>query len=154
MELSTFRTWLAQVDDLTVAQRLELEEVLAGRPPRAAVAAVIEADLDAHRGCPHCGHDKVVCCGKDDGLQRFRCKECGKSFNALTGTPLARLRKKECWLNFGQSLSEGETVNVIKLSHISTFDCNDARLSVLRRLCARFIAFFSPACTGADLSWV
>ena len=50
MELSTFRTWLAQVDDLTVAQRLELEEVLAGRPPRAAVAAVIEADLDAHRG--------------------------------------------------------------------------------------------------------
>lgn len=110
MELGTFRTWLAQVDDLTVAQRLELEEVLAGRPPRAAVAAVIEADLDAHRGCPHCGHDKVVCCGKDDGLQRFRCKECSKSFNALTGTPLARLRKKECWLNFGQSLSEGETV--------------------------------------------
>ena len=110
MELGTFRTWLAQVDDLTLAQRLEIEEVLAGRPPRAAVAAVIEADLDAHRCCPHCGHDKMVCCGKDDGLQRFRCKECGKSFNALTGTPLARLRKKECWLNFGQSLSEGETV--------------------------------------------
>ena len=110
MELGTFRMWLAQVDDLTVAQRLELEEVLAGRPPRAAVAAVIEADLDAHRCCPHCGHDKVVCSGKADGLQRFRCKGCGKSFNALTGTPLARLRKKETWLDFGQSLSEGETV--------------------------------------------
>ena len=110
MEHGTFRTWLAQVDDLTVAQRLELEGVLAGRPPRAAVAAVIEADLGGHRGCPHCGHDKVVCCGKADGLQRFRCKGCGKSFNALTGTPLARLRKKECWLDFGQSLSEGETV--------------------------------------------
>ncbi len=110
MEHGAFRTWLAQVDDLTDAQRLELEAVLAGRSPRAAVAAVIEADLDAHRGCPHCGHEKVVCSGKADGLQRFRCKGCGKSFNALTGTPLARLRKKECWLDFGQSLSEGETV--------------------------------------------
>ncbi len=110
MEHGVFRTWLAQVDDLTVAQRLELEEVLAGRPPRAAVAAVIEADLNADRHCPHCGHGKVVCCGKAAGLQRFRCKGCGKGFNALTGTPLARLRKKECWLDFGQSLSEGETV--------------------------------------------
>ncbi|MEI8395930.1 MAG: hypothetical protein WCF85_14410, partial [Rhodospirillaceae bacterium] len=56
MERGTFRAWLAQVDDLIIAQRLELEEILVGRPPRAAVAAVIEADLDAHRGCPHCGH--------------------------------------------------------------------------------------------------
>ena len=102
MEHGVFRTWLAQVDDLTVGQRLELGEVLAGRPPRAAVAAVIEADLNADRCCPHCGHGKVVCCGKADGLQRFRCKGCGKGFNALTGTPLARLRKKECWLDFGQ----------------------------------------------------
>lgn len=110
MEHGSFRGWLAQVDDLTVAQRLELEEVLAGRQPRAAVSAAIEANPDAPRACPHCGHSKVVCCGKTDGLQRFRCKECGKSFNALTGTPLARLRKKERWLDFGQSLSESETV--------------------------------------------
>src|SRR3954453_17966621 len=34
----------------------------------------------------------------------------GVYINALTGTPLARLRKKECWLDFGRSLSEGETV--------------------------------------------
>ena len=43
-------------------------------------------------------------------MRRFRCKKCGKSFNALTGTPLARLRKKERWLEFGRSLSEGDTV--------------------------------------------
>jgi transposase-like protein len=110
MEHGIFRAWLAQVDDLTVAQRLELEEVLAGRPPRAAVTAAIEASAGDQRFCPHCGHGKVVGCGKANGLQRFRCKGCGKSFNALTGTPLARLRKKECWLDFGQSLSEGETV--------------------------------------------
>ena len=34
MEHGVFRAWLAEVDDLTVDQRLELEEVLAGRPSR------------------------------------------------------------------------------------------------------------------------
>lgn len=110
MDHDIFRAWLGQVSDLTVAQRLELEAVLADRPPRAVVTAEIEAGLEDRGSCPHCGQGKVVGCGKADGLQRFRCKECGKSFNALTGTPLARLRKKERWLDFGQSLSEGETV--------------------------------------------
>jgi transposase-like protein len=110
MEHGIFRAWLAEVDDLTVDQRLELEEVLADRPPRTAVTAVIEASLGDERRCPHCGHGTSVGCGKADGLQRFRCKMCGKSFNALTGTPLARLRKKERWLDFGRSLSAGETV--------------------------------------------
>jgi len=110
MEHSVFRAWLASVDDLTTAQRLELEELLAGRPPGAAVAAVVEASLGDERRCPHCGNEKSVGCGKANGLRRFRCKQCGKSFNALTGTPLARLRKKEHWLDFGQSLSEGDAV--------------------------------------------
>jgi transposase-like protein len=110
MEPGVFRAWLAAMDDLTAAQRLELEEVLAGRPPRAAVTAVIEASQGDERCCPHCGHEKSVGCGTADGLRRFRCKQCGKSFNALTGTPLARLRKKEHWLDFSQSLSEGDTV--------------------------------------------
>jgi hypothetical protein len=37
MEHGVFRAWLAEVDDLTVDQRRELEEVLAGQPSRAAV---------------------------------------------------------------------------------------------------------------------
>src|SRR3954451_15734797 len=110
MEHGVFRAWLAEVDDLTDDQRRELEEVLAGRPSRAAVTAVIETSPGDERRCPHCGHGASVGCGQADGLRRFRCKGCGRSFNALTGTPLARLRKKECWLDFGQSLSEGETV--------------------------------------------
>lgn len=110
MEHAIFRAWLSEIDDLTADQRLDLEEVLIGRVPRVAVAAVIEASTGDERRCPHCGNGKSVACGKVDSLQRFRCKHCGKSFNALTGTPLARLRKKECWLDFGQSLSEGETV--------------------------------------------
>ena len=109
MEHGAFRAWLAEVDDLTPDQRLDLEEVLAGRTPRAAVTAAIEGSLGDERRCPHCGGASVGC-GAANGVRRFRCKKCGKSFNALTGTPLAGLRKKERWLEFGRSLSEGDTV--------------------------------------------
>lgn len=110
MDHLVFRSWMAEIDHLTGEQRLQLEEALAGRNPRAAVAAVIEESPVNERRCPHCGCEESVGRGQADGLRRFRCKTCGKSFNALTGTPLARLRLKERWLDFGQSLSEGETV--------------------------------------------
>jgi len=109
MDQGMFRAWLAEIDGLTAKQRQELEAVLAGRQPRAAVAAAIEERLGEARRCPHCGGASVGG-GQADDLRRFRCKDCRRSFNALTGTPLARLRKKERWLDFGQSLSEGETV--------------------------------------------
>ncbi|MCS0616217.1 IS1595 family transposase, partial [Massilia kyonggiensis] len=48
----------------------------------------------AGRPCPHCGCARKHRCGQASGLQRFRCLKCGRSHNALTGTPLARLRKK------------------------------------------------------------
>ena len=44
------------------------------------------------------------------GLRRYQCKGCGRTFNALSGTPLSGLHHKERWLSFGASLAEGETV--------------------------------------------
>ena len=43
-------------------------------------------------------------------MQRYRCVGCGRTFNALTGTPLARLRKKECWASFANSLQQSHSV--------------------------------------------
>lgn len=40
-----------------------------------------------------------------NGLKRRRCLDCRCTFNALTGTPLARLRKKERWLGFTEALN-------------------------------------------------
>ena len=50
-------------------------------------------------GCPHCGGREVTLWGKASGVPRYRCKSCGRTFNALTKTPLAHLRKKDKWLN-------------------------------------------------------
>jgi transposase-like protein len=62
------------------------------------------------RGCPHCGGQRVHRCGHASGLQRYRCLHCRRSYNALTGTPLARLRKREHWLTYLQCVLDSLTV--------------------------------------------
>ena len=54
--------------------------------------------------------ERAVIRGQANGLRRYFCRGCGKTFNCLTGTPLARLRHKERWSEFGASMSKGETV--------------------------------------------
>lgn len=110
MELSEFQAWLAAAEELSEAQKAEAREVLSGRSgPKAALAA-LELGVGEDRRCPHCQTPGAVARGYARGLRRYRCKGCGKSFNALTGTPLSGLRHKERWLEFGRSLAERETV--------------------------------------------
>jgi hypothetical protein len=46
--------------------------------------------------------------GRSHGLLRFRCKSCGRPFNALTNTPMAHLRKTERWLDHARAMIEGK----------------------------------------------
>jgi transposase-like protein len=110
MDASTFRSWLAHVEHLTPEQRQEAAAVLKGRPAVAEVTAIIEDRGGAERRCPHCGTDGAVGRGRANGLRRYRCRSCGRSFNALTGTPLAGLRGKDRWLDFAAALRTGETL--------------------------------------------
>ena len=61
-------------------------------------------------GCPHCTGRDIVAWGRANALARYRCKSCGRTFNALTKTPMARLRKKERWLDHAQAMIEGTSV--------------------------------------------
>ncbi len=90
-ELARLRTWLASIAD--PGECIALIEQAAGRPP-----------------CPRCRHPHFHRCGSASGLQRYRCCRCGRSYNALTGTPLARLRRKEKWLAYLQCVLESRTV--------------------------------------------
>ena len=62
------------------------------------------------RGCPHCRSLRVHRRGFASGLQRYCCLCCRRSYNALTGTPLARLRKKEHWLAYLRCVLDSSTV--------------------------------------------
>lgn len=111
MDRKTFLGWVSCVDDLTDAQRADTMAIVADHSHDRASAAAIELAVGADRQCPHCQTPGAENRGIARGLRRYRCKACGKSFNALTATPLSGLRHKDQWLAFGQSLAEGETVD-------------------------------------------
>ena len=73
---------------------------------------LLEARVRTMRACPHCKVGGMVIRGRANGLSRYYCKSCGKTSNALTGTPLARLRHKDRWAEFAASLSDGDTVKI------------------------------------------
>ena len=60
--------------------------------------------------CPHCGGRRLQRWGHASGLPRYRCGDCRRTFNALTGTPLARLHKKDRWTDQARALMTGESV--------------------------------------------
>ena len=64
----------------------------------------------ARFGCPHCGGDEIRPWGKAGGKPRYRCTSCRKTFNPLTGTPLAGLHHPDRWPDQAQALIAGETV--------------------------------------------
>lgn len=98
----------AKVAELTHTQRQALLRQLAALEGQAASIGVVENRMDGL--CPHCGSTRVVRNGHADGLQRYKCRACQRSFNALTGTPLARLRQKGKWLAQAEAVREGLTI--------------------------------------------
>ena len=45
-----------------------------------------------HPACGHCGSLRTVSNGSSHGHHQWQCHECGRSFRATTGTPVARLK--------------------------------------------------------------
>lgn len=60
--------------------------------------------------CPHSHGEKVIRWGCDSDIQRYRCKACGKTFNSLTGSPLARLHHHEKWSDYFRCMQESLTL--------------------------------------------
>ncbi|MES2760165.1 MAG: IS1595 family transposase [Pseudomonadota bacterium] len=75
----------------------------------ASTVAVIDAARDPHP-CPRCRSRQVHRDGRKNDLQRYRCLHCGRSFNDLSGTALARLRHKAKWLAYLDCVLQSATV--------------------------------------------
>ena len=60
------------------------------------------SELEPH--CPKCRAEKPYKWGVKDGVQRYRCKACKPTFNALTGTQFAKLRKKALWTSYAEGM--------------------------------------------------
>ncbi|MCP4253858.1 MAG: IS1595 family transposase, partial [Candidatus Scalindua sp.] len=60
--------------------------------------------------CPHCKSTHFQRWGRRSDLQRYRCRSCKRTFNSLTGTPLARLKRKGHWLDYSECIRDSLTI--------------------------------------------
>jgi transposase-like protein len=97
MQARSFERFLKQLPNLTGPQRDRLLNLLRSAARLDGAIALIES---GPRVCPHCATPSPYRHGHANDLQRYRCRACGRTFNALTGTALARLRHKACWLDY------------------------------------------------------
>jgi len=110
MDACTFDALLHQIGDLSSGQCAGLLSKLTSRIAKATAADIIEAAAASRLRCPRCQGTQLYRHGEANGLQRFQCRACRRTFNSLTGTPLARLRLKEKWLEYGACLLDSDTV--------------------------------------------
>ena len=107
MRLEDFHQWLSQAKELTPSQ---LEQAFSSIDQQQQTMTAMTTLGDRRRCCPHCKHDHITRWGNAHGLPRYRCNACQKTFNTLTGTPLAHLRHRECWAQYSQALIDGLSV--------------------------------------------
>lgn len=106
MRNSTFSKLLQQLKSLTPFQKERVEEILHHTDAIDTLSKAIEAP----KSCPHCSSTHYQKWGVRSNLPRYYCGSCKRTFNALTGTPLARLRHKDKWMDFANDLIESKSI--------------------------------------------
>lgn len=107
MDGKGFQALVAQLGELSAVQREALITALKRRLPVDEAVQLIDARFGADPCCGHCRSRNAGGWSSQNGLKRYRCKECGKTFNALTGTPLAQLHRRDAWFAYAQALADG-----------------------------------------------
>jgi transposase-like protein len=110
MDSVTFDGFLNTISDLSPVQKEQLIEALQHSGDDQKVLDTIEALFTGSRRCIYCGTEAPYRHGSAHGLKRYRCRSCKRTYNALTNTPLARLRHKGVWLHYLRTLAQSATV--------------------------------------------
>ena len=124
MEYQQFERIKAQITEASASQVLDLErliqtivsEQIADLRLARRTNAVIEA-----RTCPRCATTGATLHAKErNGRQRFLCRnaECHRTYNILTGTPMARARKPEQWGRYLGCMTEYLSIRKIAATGI------------------------------------
>jgi transposase-like protein len=110
MKTKQFQALLDELGCLTPIQRSALTAALKASGSADDVIALLEAEFAKAPTCGHCGSERFSRWGVATGMKRYMCKACERTFNALTGTPLAHLHKREKWLDYARAIVDGLTL--------------------------------------------
>ena len=112
MTPSELKKVMAAVATLSAGEIEKVKKVLSAREGLVVKSDVERERMASVRACPHCGGLRFTKDGRANGRQRFRCREsgCEKTFNAMTGTPLARLYMPEKHMENARLMADGLSV--------------------------------------------
>ena len=110
MRANKFQEYTSLLSKLAPSQRKYLIDELKSQYARAELLQIVAACVDDKPICPHCAQTRTVRVGVCDGLQRYRYKDCRKTFNTLTGASLTRLRHKNKWLDHAKAMQDGLSI--------------------------------------------
>ena len=134
----TYSEILSAAQSLSEAERRSLVQALSsgnqcetGVPESSRLSSLLEKQ----GCCPHCGGRRYYRFGKDHGTQRFKCKDCGRTFTEYTGTWQQKLHKKELVKAYMRLMSEQKSLDKISAAlHINKKTAFDWRHKILRSL--------------------
>ena len=110
MKQQDFNTLITQVDVLSAKQRHSLLKRLQRPDGIPDIVEHFEQRLHDHLECPKCQHTKIHRWGMNQGIQRYRCCACHKTFTALSNTPLSGLRMRERWMEYAEGMLNSEVL--------------------------------------------
>lgn len=122
---------------LSPQERLEIfEEVFVASWDGDSRQTLDEKRFAQGRFCPHCNSRNVVRFGKTkQGTQRYRCKDCGKTFTATTGTLFSHSRRPALLRQYlecmNQHLSLRKTAKICGISLKTSFTMRHRILDTL-----------------------
>lgn len=134
----TYNEILSAAQSLSETERQSLVQALS--PNKQCEATVPESSrlsalLEKQGCCPHCGGTRYYRFGKDQGTQRFKCKDCGKTFTEYIGTWQQKLPKKCLMKAYMRLMSEQKSLDRISAAlHINKKTAFDWRHKILRSL--------------------
>ena len=110
MEAKEFQTFVGSLGKLTKERHDAILEAIHGRASAMSAVALIDARFALAPECGHCRSKTIRPWSKPNPIRRYMCDACGKTFTALTGTPLQNLRRRDAWLEYAQCLADGTTL--------------------------------------------
>ncbi len=109
MDQSQFSNLLNSLNSLTRAQQQRLLREVTLQLNRYLLDEQM-AQRSEQLQCPTCHSTDYIRWGQASGLQRYRCKACGKTFNVLSDTPFARVNLRHKLSQYAQCMEEGLTL--------------------------------------------
>ena len=108
MAFKKFKNILHNVANLNYSQLKKLRHEVESNIAINQVGQAIADHEETISNCPHCNSHELSRWGMTkQGIQRFKCKLCCKTFNALADSPLYRMKKAEKWIEYTKLMWDG-----------------------------------------------